>query len=165
MAKQKKLQQYVFKINSTLLRKNNWDLTLPLNRARNTTGLVVALADSQILSWINELNGTEDYDIQAKEIKRQIKEIKKEPASRSNKTKISNLYQQLYRLQFKEDYLCVIMDKKSDYDRANQGFYVLRIDNEDVNYDYNYAIFKIRETCQKQSEKYKIGFIDETLKW
>ena len=124
MAKQKKLQQYVFKINSTLLRKNNWDLSLPLNRARNTTGLVVALADSQILSWINELNGTEDYDIQAKEIKRQIKEIKKQPVSKSNKTKISNLYKQLYRLQFKEDYLCVIMDKKSDYDRANQGFYV-----------------------------------------
>ena len=124
MAKQKKLQQYVFKINSTLLRKNNWDLTLPLNRARNTTGLVVALADSQILSWINELNGTEDYDIQAKEIKRQIKEIKKQPVSRSNKTKISNLYKDLYRIQFKEDYLCVIMDKKSDYDRANQGFYV-----------------------------------------
>lgn len=124
MAKQKKLQQYVFKINSTLLRKNDWNLTLPLNRARNTTGLVVALADSQILSWINELNGTEDYDIQAKEVKRQIKEIKKQPVSRSNKTKISNLYKQLYRLQFKEDYLCVIMDKKSDYDRANQGFYV-----------------------------------------
>ena len=124
LAKQKKLQQYVFKINSTLLRKNDWDLTLPLNRARNTTGLVVALADSQILSWINELNGTEDYDIQAKEIKRQIKEIKKQPVSRGNKTKILNLYKQLYRLQFKEDYLCVIMDKKSDYDRANQGFYV-----------------------------------------
>ena len=124
LAKQKKLQQYVFKINSTLLRKNNWNLTLPLNRARNTTGLVVALADSQILSWINELNGTEDYDVQAKEIKRQIKEIKKQPVSRNNKTRISNLYKQLYRLQFKEDYLCVIMDKKSDYDRANQGFYV-----------------------------------------
>ena len=124
MAKQKKLQQYVFKINSTLLRKNDWNLDLPLNRARNTTGLVVALADSQILSWINELNGTADYDIQAKEVKRQIKEIKKQPTSSSNKTKISNLYKQLYRLQFKEDYLCVIMDKKSDYDRANQGFYV-----------------------------------------
>jgi hypothetical protein len=124
LAKQKKLQQYIFKINSTLLRKNNWDLSLPLNRARKTTGLVVALADSQILSWINELNGTEDYDIQAKEIQRQIKDIKKEPVSRSNKTKIANLYQQLYRLQFKEDYLCVIIDKKSDYDRANQGFYV-----------------------------------------
>ena len=124
MAKQKKLQQYVYKINSTLLRKNNWNLDLPLNRARNTTGLVVALADSQILSWINELNGTEDYDIQAKEIQRQIKEIKRQPSSKNNKAKISNLYKQLYRLQFKEDYMCVIMDRKSDYDRANKGFYV-----------------------------------------
>ena len=47
----------------------------------------------------------------------------------------------------------------------NQGFYVLRIDNEDVNYDYNYAIFKIREICEKQAEQLKIEFIDKTLNW
>ena len=36
-------------------------------------GVVVALADSQILSWINEINGTQDYDIKAKEVKKSIK--------------------------------------------------------------------------------------------
>lgn len=70
MAKQQKTQQYVFKINSTLLRKNNWDLTLPINRARKTPGVVVALADSQILTWINQINGTTDYDEKAKSIKK-----------------------------------------------------------------------------------------------
>lgn len=124
MAKQNKLPQYIYKINSTLLETNNWDLTLPLSRARKIPGLVVSLADSQILSWINELNGTEDYDIQAKDIKRQIKDVKKLPSSRENKLKISNLYEQLYRLQFKQDYVTVVMDKKSHYDRANKGFYI-----------------------------------------
>ncbi len=34
-------------------------------------------------------------------------------------------------------------DKRTEY-IENLGFSVLRIDNEDVNYDYNYVIFKIR---------------------
>ena len=32
-------------------------------------------------------------------------------------------------------------------------------------YDYNYAIFKIREICEKQAEQLKIEFIDKTLNW
>ena len=86
--------------------------------------MVVSLADSQVLSWINELNGTEDYDVQAKDIRRQIKDVKKMPSTKNNKRRIADLYEQLYRIQFKEDYVCIIMDKKSDYDRANQGFYI-----------------------------------------
>ena len=50
--------------------------------------------------------------------------IKKEKTTPDNKTKIKDLYQQLYKLQFKEDYLCLIIDKPSHYDRANQGFKV-----------------------------------------
>lgn len=122
MAKQKKLQQYIFKINSTLLARNNWDYYISLERARKIPGMVVSLADSQILSWINELNGMEDYDEKAREVKAQIQRIKRQPSSPENKIKISSLYKQLYQLQFKEDYVCVVMDKKSDYKRANQGF-------------------------------------------
>ena len=122
MSKQKKLQQYIFKIDSELLEKKNWDLTLPIENARKIDGLIVALADSQILSWINELNGTQDYDERAKLIKREIKWLKKQPTSKTNKTRISELYKSLYKLQFKEDYICVVMSKKSHYRRANKGF-------------------------------------------
>ena len=105
-----------------MLAKNNWDLSLPLERARRVPGLVVSLADSQILTWINELNGTVNIDDEAKEIKSQIKYIKKQPTSSENKSKIKQLYAALYKLQFKEDYVCVIMDKKSHYDKCNDGF-------------------------------------------
>ena len=122
MAKQKTTQQFIFKINSTLLAKNNWDLTLPLERARKVPGLVVSLADSQILTWINQLNGTTDYDLKAKAIKRDIKFLKKQPNSKENKKIIAEKYKQLYDLQFKKDYVSLIIDKSSDYDRANKGF-------------------------------------------
>ena len=77
MSKAKKLQQYIYKLDSSLLELKKWNLTLPLEQARKMTGVVVALADSQILSWINELNGTQDYDLKAKEVKRQIKILKR----------------------------------------------------------------------------------------
>lgn len=122
MAKQKTTQQFVFKINSTLLAKNNWDLALPLERARRVPGLVVSLGDSQILTWINQLNGTTDYDIKAKNIKKEIKYLKKQPNCKENKKKITDLYKNLYDLQFKKDYVSLIIDKQKDYDRANEGF-------------------------------------------
>ena len=122
MSKAKKLQQYIYKIDSDLLEKKNWDLTLPIENARKIDGLIVALADSQILSWINELNGTQDYDDKAKVIKKEIKWLKRQPTNKTNKTRISELYKELYKLQFKEDYVCVVMTKKSHYKRANKGF-------------------------------------------
>lgn len=124
MAKAQKIQQFIYKINSSLLKQNNWDLELSLSDARKIPGVVVSLADSQILTWINELNGTEDYDSRAKQIKKDIKEIKKQPNSDGNKKKVSEKYTELYDLQFKKDYLCVVFDKKSDYDTANNGFKV-----------------------------------------
>lgn len=122
MSKSQKLQQFIFKINSNLLEKKKWDLTLSVEDARKIDGLVVALADSQILTWINELNGTQDCDEKAKVIKKEIKWIKKQPTSKENKIRISELYKELYGLQFKKDYVCVVMNKKSHYKRANKGF-------------------------------------------
>lgn len=122
MAKQQKIQQYCLKLHSAFLAKYNWNLILPIEQARQTPGVVVSLADSQILTWINEINQTENYDAIARDIKKEIKFLKKQKNTAETKKKIKELYQELYKVQFKEDYVCVIMDKKSDYDRANQGF-------------------------------------------
>ena len=122
MSKAKKLQQYIYKLDSSMLELKKWNLMLPLEQARKMTGVVVALADSQILSWINELNGTQDYDLKAKEVKRQIKILKRQQTTQENKRMITDLYKELYKLQFREDYVCVVMKNNSHYRRANQGF-------------------------------------------
>ena len=121
MAKQQKLQKYCFKLHTSYLAKNKWDLTLPLAEARKSTNTIVTINDSQVLRWIDELNGTQDVDAQAKEIREQINFLKQ---NRGNKKQISELYNKLYELQFQSDYLLLIMDKKSDYDKANKGFKV-----------------------------------------
>ena len=122
MSKQQKLQQYIYKLDSSLLELKHWDLKLPLDQARRMDGVVVALADSQILSWINEINDIQDYDLKAREVKRQIKFLKKQEVTPANKAKISELYRELYRLQFRDDYVCVVMKNNTHYKRANQGF-------------------------------------------
>lgn len=119
MAKQQKLQKYCFKLHTSYLAKNNWNLDLPLKEARKSANTVVSVNDSQVLRWIEELNHTQDADARAKEIREQINVLKQK---RENKKQVSKLYDQLYELQFQKDYLLLIIDKKSDYNRANNGF-------------------------------------------
>lgn len=123
MAKQLKCQKFVYKIHSSRLRKAKWDLKLPLQEARNNDE-VIALADSLVLTWLDELNGIRDAEERARGIKAEIRRIKREPSSAPNKRRIRQLYNQLDSIQFKPDYLCVIMDTDADYWRACQGFQV-----------------------------------------
>lgn len=122
---QKSCQKFIYKLHSKQLRESKWDLKLPLNVAlKDYTDCIISLGDSQVLRFIDELNGVTDADKQAREIKIAIKDEKKKPRSRQTRIRVNCLYQQLYELQFQEDYLFVIMDRKSDYDRANKGFKV-----------------------------------------
>ena len=89
MAKQQKTQQYCLKLHSEFLAQYNWDLKISLDKARKDTGMLISLADSQILTWINELNGAENYDSIAKTIRKIIKELKNK---KINEEKIKELY-------------------------------------------------------------------------
>lgn len=96
-------------------------MTLPISEARRNDE-VIALADSQMLRWIDELNGIEGADDRAKEIKLEIKKLRQEANSRTNKRIIRQLYDELDTIQFKPDYMCLIIDKEKDYHRACKGF-------------------------------------------
>ena len=96
-------------------------MTLTISEARRNDE-VISLADSQMLRWIDELNGIKDADAQAQEIKRQIKQLRKEDNNTQNKRNIKKLYEELDKLQFKPDYMCLIMDREKDYYRACRGF-------------------------------------------
>lgn len=121
MAKQLTCQRYIFKINSKRLRECKWDLQLTLREARNNDELI-SLADSQMLRWIDQLNGIEYADEMAKEIRREIESIKRKKNSRGNSVRIRKLYEKLDDVEFKPDYMCLIIDKDKDYYRACKGF-------------------------------------------
>lgn len=123
ISKQQVCQKFIYKIHSGRLRRSRWRLILPIDEARRNDE-VISLADSQMLRWIDELNGNTDSDGKAKSIKSEIKYIRKQPNSISNKRKIRELYRQLDELQFQPDYMCLIIDKEKDYHRACNGFYI-----------------------------------------
>lgn len=80
-----------------------------------------------MLRWIDELNGIEDADHIAKDIKKSIKTLKKQPNSLQNRREIKRLYEKLDKVQYKPDYMCLIIDKEKDYRRACRGFTINEI--------------------------------------
>lgn len=75
-----------------------------------------------MLRWIDELNGVVDADERAREIKKRIKELRSQETTIASKREIKKLYGQLDELQFKKDYMCLIIDREKDYYRACAGF-------------------------------------------
>lgn len=126
LSKQFEQQRYIYKIHSSRLRKSNWKLTLPIDEARKNDE-VISLASSQQLRWIDKLNEITDADEEAKSIRERIRRIKQEPISVQNKHEIKRLYKELDNLQYKPDYLCLIIDRVKDYHRACKGFSINNI--------------------------------------
>jgi len=121
--KQKGYHRLIFKLHSKELKRAKWDLTLNLSEVmRNNPETVVSLSDSQVLRFIDEINGVQEPEIKIAEINRKIRAEKKKPRSKETRAVINCLYDALYALQFQKDYVCIIMDSNKDYDRANLGF-------------------------------------------
>lgn len=121
LSKQLEQQRYIYKIHSSRLRYAKWNLTLPLEEARKNDE-IISLASSQLLRWIDNLNGIVDADGRAKSVRDKIRKIKTEPVSVHNKREIKKLYKELDLIQYKPDYLCLIIDRVKDYHRACKGF-------------------------------------------
>lgn len=123
--KQKACHRLIYKIHTKQLKKSNWNLTLDLDTAlRDYPECVVALNDSQLMRWIDELNGVVNVSEAVAALMRKIRTEKKLPRSREVTMHIKEYYAHMYALQFQKDYICVVMDSNSDYDRANKGFTV-----------------------------------------
>lgn len=121
ISKQLVSQRLIFKIHSTRLRKVKWNLTLPLAEARRNEE-VISLGDSQILRWIDQLNGVEDVESTVRALRHEIKMIKIEPNSVKNRRKVKQIYEKMDEIQFKPDYMCLVIDREKDYWRARKGF-------------------------------------------
>lgn len=123
ISRQLACQKYIYKLHSSRLRKEKWKLTLPIDEARRNDE-VISLADSQVLRWIDAMNGITDADEKAKHIKEEIRRVRTEANSVKNRRVIKQLYAELDDLQYKPDYACLIIDKNKDYYRACKGFMI-----------------------------------------
>ena len=77
-----------------------------------------------MLRWIDELNGEREADERARRIKNEIRRIKFDKEYPDAKKRLRFLYDELDRIEFKADYISVVMDSAVDYRRACRGFKV-----------------------------------------
>lgn len=116
-------QRLVFKLHTQRLKKAGWSLNLTLKEARRN-GELIALADSTLLRFIDEINGLKNRAEQTRVLRTRLRALRQSPSSPSARRGIQETCDRLDRLQFQPDYLCVVMDSISDYRRANKGFTV-----------------------------------------
>lgn len=117
--------RYLYKIGSKRLVEANWDLTITRKEALENNELV-ALASSTTLRMIDALNGIDyrEKEVRIKQLKEEIAELKTKNNTKANREKLTAKQNEFNKLVFMEDYLCVVMDTKKDYDRAVKGFKV-----------------------------------------
>ena len=141
MAKSQKNQTFVLKINTGYLSRHDWNLTLKLNEIRKQSQMVVSLGSSQVLRWMDQVPERQNNDIEATEIKQEIKHIKKQENSLENKKRINYLYDQLYKKQFQQDYMMLVMDSPKDYKYACSHGFTITIDYGDERRTVKYKRF------------------------
>lgn len=115
MSKHLTSQRYVFKIHSSRLKRKKWNLKLTPNQARENQELI-ALSESQIMRFIDEINNITNAELKISNIKSQIKKLKSDKNLSTSRPKIKKLYNDLDKYQFKKDYVCVVIDKIKDFE-------------------------------------------------
>jgi hypothetical protein len=123
MAKQQTSLQYIYKINSSRLKRNKWNLKLSIDEARKNNELI-PLADSQALRFVRDITNTKFSEDEVQKIKSEIKRLKRLPTCIEGRRKIRELYRMLDSILFVKDYIFVVMANNKDYDRANKGFFI-----------------------------------------
>ena len=123
MAKQQMYQRYIFKIHSKDIIRQHYNYNLTTGEARKNNDLIT-LADSQVLRFIDEINGVDRQENQStyKNLTKELKNIRKGTKTAESKKRIKEIYSELEDIQLIEDYIDVIMDKPDDIFKLQNEF-------------------------------------------
>ena len=111
-------QKYIYKLNSTYLDMNDYNVRIDLKDVFNNPECVISVGHSQLIKWIEELTGTENNYLEADRLRKEIRALKKLDNSLANKIKIKNKYNELYDFQFEPNLISVQFDKKQHFDNC-----------------------------------------------
>lgn len=111
-------QKYIYKLNSTYLDMNDYNVDLVLNDVARNSEIIISVGHSQLIKWIEELTGTENNYLIAEQIRKEIRYLKKLDNTTENRENIKRKYDKLYNLQFEPNLVSIEFDKKSHFDNC-----------------------------------------------
>ena len=109
-------QKYIFKLNSTYLAMQNYNVSIALNDVMNNSEVIISVGHSQLIKWIEELTHTEDNYLKAEALRREIRYLKRLGSTKENKMIVRQKYDELYGLQFEPHLISIQFDKKAHFD-------------------------------------------------
>ena len=113
-------QKYIYKLNSTYLDMNDYEVNIELNDIARNSEIVISVGHSQLIKWIEELTGTESNYLKAEQVRKQIRYLKNLGNTKENKKNIKNKYDELYSLQFEPNLVSIEFDKKIHFNKCCQ---------------------------------------------
>lgn len=122
IAKQITTQRYVYKVNTSRLRRAKWNLNLTIDEAIENKELI-KLSESQAMRFIDDIKGVTNPMKESLFIKKRISRLNKSVQDRNVTKEIKSLNKRLNELLFQPDYVCIVIDKIKDFDYINaKGF-------------------------------------------
>ena len=103
------------------LRNTNWNLNITMDEAIRNEELI-PIAENQNFNFIDIENNLDTNNVYktVNEIENQIKEIKKLPTNIDNRRSIKLLYKMKFNNLLIKDYVCIVMDNNTDFNRLNK---------------------------------------------
>ncbi|WP_310877141.1 hypothetical protein [Priestia megaterium] len=112
----KNKQFYTYKFKSSRLKEFDYNITLDFDDAVEF-GEVIALFDNQMLRSIRKIKGTEIDDEYLNELNKRKNYLKKQEHSIDNAIEIKSIQDEINRMLFIPEYITIVMDSNSHYDR------------------------------------------------
>lgn len=143
---------YTVKLMSSLLKEYKYDLNISFENCLRS-GLIVSLADSQMLLSIRDITG--------QVVDREILEswyserdtIKKRKNTKDNRNRLKELQNNIYNMMYIPEYITVVMENIKDYERMfKKGF------------KFNGKTYRRFSCSASQARVSTIVFVDETIK-
>lgn len=117
-------QKYIYKLNSTYLDMNNYNVNISLSDVACNSEIVISVGHSQLIKWIEDLTSTSENYLKAEQARKEIKYLKSLDNTKENKKKIKDKYDELYGLQFEPNLVSIQFDKKSHFDKCCSGLII-----------------------------------------
>lgn len=143
---------YTVKLTSSLLKEYKYDLNISFENCLRS-GLIVSLADSQMLLSIRDITGqVVDRDI-LESWYSERDTIKKRKNTKDNRNRLKELQNNIYNMMYIPQYITVVMENIKDYERMfKKGF------------KFNGKTYRRFSCSASQARVSTIVFVDETIK-
>lgn len=143
---------YTVKLNSALLKENKNKLDLSFYECLRN-GLIISLADSQMLRSVRSITGKE---INREELEKLFEErdfLKKRKNTKDNRKQIKKLQKEIYDMMYIPEYITVVMESIKDYEKLfHKGFY------------FNGKLYKRFSCSASQARVSTVVFVEDSIR-